>query len=371
MIYLLLAYISYPFVYLASMLGKKKDDGSILVFQTAKIGDMVCTTPVFREIKRAYPKIRLGVVIDPVTAPLLRYNPHIDEVIGFDKKKYKGLSGKVSFARIIKEKGYSSALILMPNAANILIPFWAGIQKRVAIYPDYAGGTLRRLLNLNTHLEYHFHPRMSMQTYLFSLRHFGIVKWSIDKEAYSAPEAAGKAARLFSGQGPFIGLALGTGNQLKDWGNHRFVSLAGMIMRETKAKLVLLGTEGDRRAAQEIADFVKDSGRVIDLSGKVPLDEGPELLKRLSLLIGVDTGLIYMADACGVPVIDIAGPCDMSDQRPTGRGSVIIQEKGFDCVPCSHTFLAPYKCRLGHRQCVIEITAEEVFKKVLEAIAGC
>ncbi len=368
MIYLLLAYISYPFLYLASKLGKKTDDGSILVFQTAKIGDMICTTPVFREIKRAYPHIRLGVVIDPVTAPLLKNNPHIDEVIELNRKKYGGLSGKAALAKMIKEKGYSSALILMPNAANILIPFWAGIPKRVSIYPDYAGATLRKLLNLNTHVEYHFHPRMSMQTYLFSLRHFGILKWSIDKEVYSSPGAIDRAEELIKGDGPFIGFALGTGNQLKDWGNHRFVTLAGMIMRETKAKIVLLGAESEKGAAREIADFVKDGGRVIDLSGKVALDEGPEFLKRLSLVIGVDTGLVYMADACGVPVIDIAGPCDMADQRPIGRGSVIVQEKGFDCIPCSHTFLTPYKCRLGHRQCVIDIAAEEVLKKVIEAL---
>ena len=54
---------------------------SVVVFQTAKIGDMIATSPVFREIKKALPGVRLAVVAEPVAAPLLEYNPHIDEFI--------------------------------------------------------------------------------------------------------------------------------------------------------------------------------------------------------------------------------------------------------------------------------------------------
>ncbi|MEK7773278.1 MAG: hypothetical protein AAB307_02935, partial [Deltaproteobacteria bacterium] len=96
MLYVILAYISYPLVYLASRFSRRGMD-SILVFQTAKIGDMICTTPVFREIKRAHPMIRLGVVADPVTAPLLRFNPHIDEIIEFKKEWKHGMAGKLAF----------------------------------------------------------------------------------------------------------------------------------------------------------------------------------------------------------------------------------------------------------------------------------
>ncbi|MBI1912994.1 MAG: glycosyltransferase family 9 protein [Deltaproteobacteria bacterium] len=367
MIYAILAYLTYPFVFFASRFRKRRD-GSILVFQTAKIGDMICTTPVFREIKKAYPKSRLGVVIDPVAFPVIEHNPYIDEIIILDGKAKKGLKGKRAFAKQISEKGYSTALILMPNVTNIMAAYWAGIPKRIAVYPDYSGRTLKKLMKLNTHVEYHLNPRMSMETFLRSLKHLGIDKYELQKEVYQSSEAEAKVAAVFKRSGPCIGLVLGTGNELKDWGKNNFLTLAGKILENTEATIVLLGSEKDRQTGEELATFVGNSKRVVNYCGLFSLTELPALMRKLSLVIGVDTGLIYMADSLDVPVIDIAGPCDMNDQRPIGKQSQIVQEKGYSCIPCSHTFSTPYKCRFGHKNCVTEITPDTVLKSVLKII---
>lgn len=369
MIYLFLAHISRPLVFLISFFAKRKP-GSILVFQTAKIGDMICTSPVFREIKKAYPSARLGVVVDPVAVPLLKHNPHVDEIIVFDRGKYRGLGGKLAFARLLYVKGYASALILMPNVTNIVAPFWAGIPRRVAVHPDFAGSTLKRLLGLCTSVEYHTPPRMAMETYLRSLRHFGIEKYTLDKDVFASPGAEEKAAVLLKGHGPFAGLVLGTGNELKDWGKDNFMTLAGKMLSFTGATIVLLGSGKERPIGEEVVNYTKDSRRVLNLCGSVTLDEAPALIKRMSVVVGVDTGLVYMADALNVPVVVIAGPCDMNDQRPTGKRTAIIQEKGFECVPCSHTFLTPYACRHNHKQCVMEIAPDEVLKAAMRLLSS-
>ncbi|MBI5888732.1 MAG: glycosyltransferase family 9 protein [Deltaproteobacteria bacterium] len=395
MIYVLLAYISYPLVFLMSKLsgprfslplegvqpprvlsgGRARAGGaqgeSFVVFQTAKLGDMICSTPVFREIKRAYPASRLGVVIHPATRPLLKHNPHIDEIIEFDPRLYRGVAGKIRFAFALGKRGYSSALILMPNAANILAAFWALIPKRVCVYPNFTGPTLRRLLALNTHLEYHGEGRMSMETYLGALRQFGIKNCGMQKEVYAPKEADAKAAAYLKGDGPFAGVAPGTANVMKEWGREKFLELSKRISDETTATVVVIGSEKERAAGEEIVGACRASGgrrRAINACGAFSLEEAPALLKRLSVVIGVDTALIYMADALDVPAVDIAGPCDMNDQRPIGKGSVIIQKKSLPCVPCSHTFRVPYECREGHRSCVADVTVEEVFSAAVKII---
>lgn len=383
MIYVALAYISYPLVFLMTkLLGAARgvQEDSFVVFQTAKLGDMICTTPVFREIKRAYPASRLGVVIHQATRPLLKNNPHIDEIIEFDPRLYRGVAGKIRFAFALRKRGYSSALILMPNAANILAAFWALIPKRVCVYPNFTGPTLRRLLTLNTHLEYHGEGRMAMETYLGALREFGIKNCEMQKEVYAPKEADAKAAAFLKDAGPFAGVAPGTANAMKEWGREKFLELSKRIFGETTATVVVLGSEKERAVGEEIVGACQASGgapplqaregrrRAINACGAFSLEEAPALLKRLSVVIGVDTALIYMADALGVPAIDIAGPCDMNDQRPVGRGSVIIQKKGLPCVPCSHTFRVPYECREGHRRCVADVTVEEVFSAVEKII---
>lgn len=364
MIYWFLAFLSYPFVAVYSRFFTKRLEGSILIFQTAKIGDMVCTTPVFRELKKAHPKARIGVVIDRVAEPILRHNPYIDEIIVYDRQSYKGLKGKIEFAKEIYRKGYSSALILMPNTASVLAAYWGMIPKRVTIFPDYAGRTQRKILNLNTHFEYHLPPRMAMETYLRSLRHFSIEKWDMSKEIYAGPGSDKKVADLLKAEGPYIALVLGAGNSIKEWGKDNFLTLSGRLIERTSHTLVLIGMDKDAKAAEEIIGYNKGSKRIVNLCGALALAELPALLKRMALVVGVDTGLIYMADALSVPVVVIAGPCDMSDQRPTGK-AVILQIKGvWGCVPCSHTFLTPYECRYGHKRCTIEITPEDVFKGI-------
>lgn len=374
MLYVILAYITYPIVLILRGLRaggsppSRPSPPSFLVFQTAKVGDMICTTPVFREIKRAYPKARVGVVINPVTAPILRHNPHVDEVIEFDRGMQKGLFNKLRFALLLSRKGYSSALILMPNSANILSAFWALIPERVSVYPDYAGLTLKLLLSLNTGTVRHERPRMSLETYLEALRRFGITGCKWDKEVYSTPEAERKASEFLKGEGPFIGIVPGTANVMKEWGRDNFLKFTEMMLCSTASTVVMLGPQKDRGFAGDLLRDPGLGGRILDACGVFSLLEAPSLIRRLSLVVGVDTGLIYMADALNVPVVDIAGPCDMDDQRPIGQRAVIIQKKGLDCVPCSHTHKTPYECRVAHRRCVLDVAPEEVFGAALRSL---
>ncbi|MBI5885247.1 MAG: glycosyltransferase family 9 protein [Deltaproteobacteria bacterium] len=370
MLYLLIAYISSPIVFILSRLFGRRSGKSVIVFQTAKIGDLICTTPVFREIKRAHPDWRLSVAVDPVSEPVIRHNPHIDEIIVIDRKKTSGFTGKLALSARLCAR-YPAALILLPNTTNILAAYWALIPKRVVVYPDFLGPTLKKLLNFTTHVEYHLYPKTATETYLASLRHFDISKCSIDKEVYPSPQAMRRFADFYTGtQAPFIGIIISAGNAMKDWGRANFAALTQRILDTTDAAIVLFGTEKDRPLAVEIIGASNSNRRIDNLCGQAGLEELPAVIKGLSLMIGVDTGLVYMADALGVPVIDIAGPCDMRDQRPTGESAQIIQRRDIECVPCSHTFRAPYECRFGDSHCVSGITVADVLKRVLNIIPG-
>ncbi len=363
MIYVILAYLTYPVIFFFSKF-IKRDGDAIVIMQTAKIGDMICTTPVFREIKRARPSSRLGVVADSVTIPLIKCNPHVDEIIEYDGSRHKGLIGKINLAREIYGQRYSAVVILMPNMTNILSAFWAMIPKRAAVYPNYGGTTLKLIMGLNTDIEAHTSSRMSLETYLASLRCLGIEAGSSEKEVYSSSDADRMAETALMGTLPFIGIVLGTGNSLKDWGRENFLGIVEGLFDQISWTFVLLGSLNEYEVGDYIVKRIGDHDRILNLCGRFSLAEMPAVIGRLALVIGVDTGLIYMADALGIPVIDIAGPCNMNDQRPTGRSSVIIQNSEIDCVPCSHTFSTPYSCKMGHRSCVTSITVKDVLPKI-------
>ena len=45
-----------------------------------RIGDMVVTTPIFRELKNAYPNVSISVLASAENKDVIRYNPYIDNI---------------------------------------------------------------------------------------------------------------------------------------------------------------------------------------------------------------------------------------------------------------------------------------------------
>ena len=52
----------------------------VLFFRYDRIGDMVITTPVFRELKQAYPDIEITVLASKVNQEVLANNPYVDKI---------------------------------------------------------------------------------------------------------------------------------------------------------------------------------------------------------------------------------------------------------------------------------------------------
>ena len=73
--------------YLLRLLTKKKNlpfdlkkSKRVLILKYDRIGDMVVTTPIFRELKNTYPNIRISVLASKENKDVIRYNPYIDKI---------------------------------------------------------------------------------------------------------------------------------------------------------------------------------------------------------------------------------------------------------------------------------------------------
>ena len=57
-----------------------KNARNILFLRYDRIGDMIITTPVFRELKRNYPEINVSVLASSINQNVLDKNPYVDKV---------------------------------------------------------------------------------------------------------------------------------------------------------------------------------------------------------------------------------------------------------------------------------------------------
>ena len=60
-----------------------------------KIGDMVVNTFMFREIKKRFPDIKIGVVVRKENKDIIASNPNVDQIYLYDKKNIKSLAGEI------------------------------------------------------------------------------------------------------------------------------------------------------------------------------------------------------------------------------------------------------------------------------------
>src|SRR5258708_9986 len=104
---------------------------TILVIQGAKMGDMVCTTPLFRAIKEKYPESSLLVMGNILNKELLAGNPYIDEYLF----RPAGLFG---LRQLLVEKRADFALSPGPDTEALLGLLLA--QVPMVVMPRIEGG---------------------------------------------------------------------------------------------------------------------------------------------------------------------------------------------------------------------------------------
>src|ERR1035437_6847948 len=67
---------------------------SILVFRLDQLGNVVLTTPLFRELKRMYPTARCAVVVQPAYRAILTTNHNVDEILPLREIEVKWLPAR-------------------------------------------------------------------------------------------------------------------------------------------------------------------------------------------------------------------------------------------------------------------------------------
>lgn len=363
MIYTVLTYLFLPVLYFFFLIRNrnKKSIKKFLIIQIAKIGDFICSTPIFREIKKKYPEVHLTVMVNPITKELAEVNPYIDEIIPITMGKYKGFFGKIKLANIIRKGKYDVGICLNPNVPFAVTLYWGLVPIRLSVMPNFLGITFKMASKFFTYLEPHLSRQLVIETYMKMLKAAGIENYSLTKEVYKSKNADAKVKQILGYTNKaLIGIAISSGNKLKELGLEKIVNLINALLENfNDIYIVLIGSVQERIFAEKIQSYTKKE-RIINTVGLLNLKELPALIEKLRLFIGVDTGITYMADALNIPLINIAGPANMEDQRPTGQKVKIIQRKNLPCVPCSHAFKSPYYCKMNTRQCIESISVEEI-----------
>jgi len=321
-----------------------------LVIQTSYLGDMVLTTPLITHLARSGP---VDVLATPVAAALLANNPHVRDVIVYDKRgSDRGVAGFTRLARTLRARRYQAVYLAQGSVRSGALAAVCGIGERVG-FSSSAGRrfyTVRVPYIENTH---HAARLLSLAT-----RDPGadVPRGALRPHLYPGPaeRAAVDAVLGAIGAGePLVALAPGSVWATKRW--PYFAELA-RALRDI-ARIVIVGAEADRELADEIVGATK--GQAIDATGRLTLLGSAELIGRAALLVTNDSAPLHLASAMNTPTIAVFGPTVPEfGFGPLADSSTVVGHNDLACRPCDRH--GPQKCPLGHWRCMREISPEQV-----------
>src|ERR1035437_9483979 len=103
----------------------------ILIVRPDRIGDVILSTPIPREVKKTFPGCFIAVLVRPYTQDIYINNPNVDKIILIDDcKSIKSFFNNVKELRKYK---FTHALTLLPTERLNYILAAAGILHRIGV----------------------------------------------------------------------------------------------------------------------------------------------------------------------------------------------------------------------------------------------
>jgi ADP-heptose:LPS heptosyltransferase len=266
----------------------------ILFITATRIGDAVLSSGLIKMLADQIPNARFTIVAGPLAAPLFAHVPGLDRVIVMEKGKGKGHWFKLW--NQVRHKKWGLIVDLRGSATALFLR-----RDKRAIWKKTPGEPMHKVVEAARVLKLEGEPPAP---YL-----------------YITPEVEALADELLGGGGPILAVGPAANWIGKVWPIERFAQTAAQLLDKdgplAGGRLLILGGPEDTRMVEELR-MASARGRTIDLTGKVDLLTAYACLKRASLFIGNDSGLMHIAAAAGCPTVGLFGPSDERRYGPWG-----------------------------------------------------
>ena len=291
---------------------------SILFIKTSSLGDVIHHMPALTEARKARPDARFTWLVEEAFAPLVRLHSAVAEVIPVAWRRWRkslyapatlneiagnlrairaprydeivdsqGLLRTAVIARLARGRrhGYDTASIREPLAALFY-------DVRHSVSRDLHAVERNRILS---GLALGFTPQ-------------GAPDFGLDRARFPAP-------------GERYGVLLhATARPGKQWPEAHWIALGHALAGQGIDLVLPWGTDGERARSERIASALPRA-RVPE---RAPLDAVARLIAGAQFVVGVDTGLLHLAAALGVPLVAIFAGSKPGLTGPVGSGPIAV-----------------------------------------------
>ncbi|MDB4470693.1 lipopolysaccharide heptosyltransferase II [Deltaproteobacteria bacterium] len=334
----------------------------ILIIKWSAMGDIIISTALFEDIRRAFPAAQIDLNILPPWGRLFQNDPRFNEIINIDlRQTEKGPKGFWRWVCEVRRRNYDLIVDLQSNDRSRWL--MTALHLTGVKIPWRLGNHRRYPYNLTAE------PPKVLPIHSFPLQQRALASAGIPtltpRPVLHVDVAARQRVTGFleeyalspDGYALFLPGCQAAG-YLKRWGADNYTALAELLNAQG-LKVVIVGGPDEMDECEEICTAVGQEW-LVNLCGKTEIVDIVPLAEQARLIVGNDTGTAHVASAADRPMLVICGPTDPRRVKPIGDNVQALQAIGLDCINCY------CKKPCAHHSCMKQISAAQVLAKLRE-----
>ena len=326
----------------------------ILLIRLSSLGDIVLTTPAIRAVRAHFPDAYIAMLVAKQSADVLRENPHLNEIIPFNRAaKDKDTGEMIRIVRILRQRQFALSFDFQRKFRTELLMYLSGASQRIG---KGVLCTLRVPEKGNKHATEHYFdllhaagiPAENRQVEIF------LSKGERTEACYTFEEANVSEMQLK------VGLFPGAGWKLREWMPGRFAEIGDRLVKHYDAQVIIFGGPNERELVHKVNNLMNQPA--IPFAGNLQLRQLAACIEKCDLFLTNDTGPMHISVAVGTPTIALFGPGNHNRFQPIGDFHTILRHD----VPCSPCKQFTDKCK--NNICMKAITVDEVWTTIRNTI---
>lgn len=283
-------------------MGKSKN---ILVIRFSAMGDVALTIPALLSVVEAHPEINLTFLTRPFYASFIPVHDRI-KAIGIELTQYKGIVGLNTLVKEMLTTHQIDEVIDLHNVLRSKIMSSLFKLKGIKVTTfDKKRKRKRAILEGKSTEQLPHITEQYLHTFSLSGYPAPLLKgpWISPKEKAPLTEFL-KQNEIISNQHQWIGIAPFAAHTPKMWG----IQNINLLINNLKEKGYYVFLFGGGKKEIEVLQSIEDrKNKVFSVAGKIPFDQELALMKKVDVLICMDSSNMHLGTLVGTKVVSIWG----------------------------------------------------------------
>ncbi len=316
---------------------------SILVIQLAGLGDMVLATPAINALKDSYPRASISLLTNGRSAELIAGSKQIDDILILNNT-----GDLLKIAGLLRSRHYDIVINLARlysfiGAIKMCLLFWL-INGKFSLGRNTDGKGFFYTLKVPEALKELKHE-VESKIYVISAMGADVKKINFSLNISHNDEQFIDKFLSQKGIKPderFLVINCSTFRPSRNWPAEYYAELSNQLNLEIKRKIIFIGVSKEKAFFIRIKKLL--NFEPLDFIGVFTVKQLVAFLKRSSLLISPDSGVVHIANSLGIPLVELFGPGEFHRYHPYNNVNAIVINKNAECAPCFKTNCRNKKC---------------------------